>query len=220
MAHGKAEADDNTAVDIALNDSAAASIPAALNLIVHIFPGEIEQHVALACFGGAGELANVSGFILGGVLLLASWRWVFWLLPIVCFPMALVTFFLIPSRKHLKMYQLAGLRREILEGSERAEKILKALEASEMSNKFDFVGTFLIVAAAVLSIFGLTDGGESAGWQVDLSLLPIYLRPELILRFPAHFIGPELNRSSASSSGSSSSPCSSCGNVESINGSP
>lgn len=84
--------------------------------------------------------------------------------------MALVTFFLIPSRKHLKMYQLAGLRREILEGSERAEKILKALEESEMSNKFDFVGTFLIVAAAVLSIFGLTDGGESAGWQVDSSL--------------------------------------------------
>jgi MFS family permease len=153
-----------------LHCSAAASIPAALNLIVHIFPGEIEQHVALACFGGAGELANVSGFILGGVLLLASWRWVFWLLPIVCFPMALVTFFLIPSRKHLKMYQLAGLRREILEGSERAEKILKALEGSEMSNKFDFVGTFLIVAAAVLSIFGLTDGGESAGWQVDSSL--------------------------------------------------
>jgi hypothetical protein len=65
---------------------------------------------------------------------------------------------------------LAGLRREILEGSERAEKILKALEGSEMSNKFDFVGTFLIVAAAVLSIFGLTDGGESAGWQVDSSL--------------------------------------------------
>jgi MFS family permease len=155
-------------------DSAAASIPAALNLIVHIFPGEIEQHVALACFGGAGELANVSGFILGGVLLLASWRWVFWLLPMVCFPMAVVTFFLIPSRKDLKMYQLAGLRKEILEGSERAEKILKALEASEMSNKFDFVGTFLIVAAAVLAIFGLTDGGESAGWQVSVSSPPFY----------------------------------------------
>lgn len=202
-----------------MNDSAAASIPAALNLIVHIFPGEIEQHVALACFGGAGELANVSGFILGGVLLLASWRWVFWLLPIVCFPMALVTFFLIPSRKHLKMYQLAGLRREILEGSERAEKILKALEASEMSNKFDFVGTFLIVAAAVLSIFGLTDGGESAGWQVDSSLLLFQMRSELILPLPAHFIGPGLNRSSASSSGSFSFPCSSYGNVESISGS-
>ena len=143
---------------------AAASIPAALNLIVHIFPAEGEQHVALACFGGAGELANVSGFILGGVLLLAGWRWVFWLLPIVCFPMALVTFFLIPSRADLKAYQLIGLRREEAEGSERATRILKALDESEMSARFDYGGTFLIVAAAVLAIFGLTDGGESGGW--------------------------------------------------------
>jgi MFS family permease len=144
---------------------AAASIPAALNLIIHLFPGEAEQHIALASFGGAGELANVCGFLLGGVLLLASWRWVFWLLPIVCFPMALGGLWLIPSREVLKGYQLEGLRREVQAGSKRAEEELRAIEESEMGRGgFDYVGTFLIVAGAVLTIFGLTDGGESGGW--------------------------------------------------------
>lgn len=78
--------------------------------------------------------------------------------------MALVTFFLIPSRADLKAYQLIGLKREEAEGSERATRILKALDESEMSARFDYGGTFLIVAAAVLAIFGLTDGGESGGW--------------------------------------------------------
>jgi hypothetical protein len=152
-------------IPISNHHRAAASIPAALNLIIHLFPGEAEQHIALASFGGAGELANVCGFLLGGVLLLASWRWVFWLLPIVCFPMALGGSWLIPSREVLKGYQLEGLRREVQAGSKRAEEELRAIEESEMGRGgFDYVGTFLIVAGAVLTIFGLTDGGESGGW--------------------------------------------------------
>lgn len=143
---------------------AAASIPAALNLIVHLNPAERDQHVALACFGGAGELANVSGFIIGGALLEAGWRWVFWIIPMVTFPMAIISFLILPSREFLKNYQMQGLKEEAMTGSAWATEIIKSLEISEMSSKFDYVGTFFIVAAAVLAIFGLTDGGESDGW--------------------------------------------------------
>lgn len=147
--------------------SAAAGIPSAINLIIHVFPGENEQHVALAAFGGAGELANIGGFIIGGILLLASWRWVFWLLPIVCFPLAGLAAWLVPGREVLKRYQVQGLRREAMgEGAsaERARELLSTLEADGEQLKFDYVGSFLVVAAAVLSVFGLTDGGEGSGW--------------------------------------------------------
>jgi MFS family permease len=161
---------------------AAAGIPASINLIIHLFPRAAEQHVALAAFGGAGELANVGGFILGGVLLLAGWRWVFWLLPIVCFPLAAVAWFVIPKQEVLKRYQLQGLREEAESqgvGSERAREVLKTLEVEQEALKFDYIGSFLVVSAAVLSVFGLTDGGEGSGWYVidqtfsqSLSLIP------------------------------------------------
>ncbi|GHJ87023.1 hypothetical protein NliqN6_3425 [Naganishia liquefaciens] len=165
---------------------AAAGIPAAINLIIHVFPGEAEQHVALAAFGGAGELANIGGFIIGGILLLASWRWVFWLLPIVCFPLAGLAFWLVPGREVLKQYQLQGLRREAETegtGAERARELLRTLEVDGDALKFDYVGSFLVVAAAVLSVFGLTDGGEGSGWGraqpittlvIGLLLFPVF----------------------------------------------
>ena len=48
---------------------AAACIPSALHLIVHMFPRADDEHFALSVFGASGEVANVAGFILGGVLL-------------------------------------------------------------------------------------------------------------------------------------------------------
>lgn len=165
---------------------AAAGIPAAINLIIHVFPRETEQHIALAAFGGAGELANIGGFIIGGILLLAGWRWVFWLLPIVCFPLALLAFLIVPNRETMKAYQLQGLRDEAesdTEAASRAIELLRTLEEEPIGLKFDYVGSFLVVAAAVLSVFGLTDGGEGSGWGraqpiatlvIGLLLFPIF----------------------------------------------
>ena len=82
----------------------------------------------------------------------------------VTFPMAIISFLILPSREFLKNYQMQGLKEEAMTGSAWATEIIKSLEISEMSSKFDYVGTFFIVAAAVLAIFGLTDGGESDGW--------------------------------------------------------
>lgn len=91
----------------------------------------------------------------------------FWLLPIVCFPLAALAWWLVPGREVLKRYQRQGLRREAEgegSGSERARELLRTLEVDGEALKFDYVGSFLVVAAAVLSVFGLTDGGEGSGW--------------------------------------------------------
>lgn len=151
--------------------SAAAGIPASINLIIHVFPDQQSQHLALAAFGGAGELANISGFIVGGVLLLAGWRWVFWLLPIVCFPLAALAAWLVPRRSVLKAWQRQGLEEEATGAdgdARRARELLRTLEG-DPGGAFDYVGSFLVVAAAVLSVFGLTDGGEGSGWYVSLA---------------------------------------------------
>jgi hypothetical protein len=78
--------------------------------------------------------------------------------------MAIISWLLVPSKQVLKTYQLHGLTEEAATGSERAVVVLKTLQDSQMQGKFDFVGSFLVVAAAVLTVFGLTDGGESGGW--------------------------------------------------------
>jgi MFS family permease len=203
-----------TRANLAFNNSAAAGIPAAINLIIHVFPRETEQHIALAAFGGAGELANIGGFIIGGILLLAGWRWVFWLLPIVCFPLALLAFFIVPKRETLKAYQLQGLREEAesdTEAAARATELLRTLEEEQIGLKFDYVGSFLVVAAAVLSVFGLTDGGEGSGWYV--SPFSVSCRNVLIFRFA----GDVHNQSPRSSLASFSFRSSFGGNRESIN---
>lgn len=113
---------------------AAVGIPASINLIIHLFPRAAEQYVALAAFGGAGELANVGGFILGGVR-------VFWLLPIVCFPLAAVAWFVIPNQEVLKRYQLQGLKEEAESqgvGSARSKEVLKMLKVEQVALKFDY----------------------------------------------------------------------------------
>ncbi|KAI5450274.1 hypothetical protein NCC49_003185 [Naganishia albida] len=166
---------------------AAAGIPASINLIIHVFPDQSSQHIALAAFGGAGELANISGFIIGGLLLLAGWRWVFWLLPIVCFPLAGLAWWVVPRRQVLKAWQRQGLEDEAAgEGDDalRARELLAALEVEE-GGKFDYVGSALVVAAAVLSVFGLTDGGEGSGWGRAQPITTLVLG---LLLFPVFFI--------------------------------
>lgn len=68
----------------------------------------------------------------------------------------------------MKAWQRQGLEDEAAgEGDDalRARELLAALEVEE-GGKFDYVGSALVVAAAVLSVFGLTDGGEGSGWYV------------------------------------------------------
>lgn len=74
----------------------------------------------------------------------------------------------------LKAWQRQGLVIEAQgEGGDarRARELLRTLDGEEGGARFDYVGSFLVVAAAVLSVFGLTDGGEGSGWYVSPSRL-------------------------------------------------
>ena len=54
---------------------ASLTIPAATNLIIHLFPDPKEQAIAIALFGGSGAIANILGLIIGGALLVADYTW-------------------------------------------------------------------------------------------------------------------------------------------------
>jgi hypothetical protein len=73
------------------------------------------------------------------------------------------------------------------QGDKRAGVLLNELESLTHPTAFDYVGTFLLLAASVLTIFGLTDGSEGGGWYVQISLPPTkssHLPDVLLLRSP------------------------------------
>lgn len=51
-------------------------------------------------------------------------------------------------------------------GDKQAAVLLAELEGLTHPTRFDYVGTGLLLAASVLTIFGLTDGSEGGGWCV------------------------------------------------------
>jgi MFS family permease len=82
-------------------------------------------------------IANVLGVVLGGVLLLASWHWIFWSIAIICIPLSVVSAFFTPSTT--------------------------GLGGTGRTPKFDYLGTFLMISSFVLVIFGMTQG-NIGGW--------------------------------------------------------
>lgn len=57
--------------------TAAMVTPAAMALISDLFPDGTRRGRAIAAFAGLGGIAGTSGSLIGGLLLLGSWRWVF-----------------------------------------------------------------------------------------------------------------------------------------------
>jgi MFS family permease len=75
----------------------ALAAPAALGLVVFLFPDPRERVKALGIWGGLSGLGGVSGTVISGVLTdLASWRWIFF----INLPVALVALILIPLIVH------------------------------------------------------------------------------------------------------------------------
>lgn len=93
------------------------TIPSALTLLVGIFPEPHEQAQAIGAFGGSGGVGNgtlsgpcvyftyqltyhlVLGLLIGAIFVkLASWRWIFWFIAIIAFPIAILsTVFILPQ---------------------------------------------------------------------------------------------------------------------------
>lgn len=91
--------------------------------------------------GAVLAVANGIGpFIGGAVIERATWRWVFWIVPMLAIPAALVIWFALPLR---------------YDSGNHMEKV----------KKIDFGGIFLSLASALLILVPLSGGGISYAWD-------------------------------------------------------
>ena len=112
----------------------AMMVPASLGLILPAFPPE-QRAVAVSVWSAVGGVAAALGPPLGGILLEASWRWIF----IVNVPVALVTI-------------IAALA------------VLTEVRDAERSRRPDGIGVLLLVGALGLLTTGIVQGPEW-GWS-------------------------------------------------------
>jgi len=56
----------------------ALTIPSAFYVIVNLFPKPAHQAIAIALVGSAGAIGNITGVLLGAVLVqYVAWQWIF-----------------------------------------------------------------------------------------------------------------------------------------------
>ncbi|KZS87100.1 MFS general substrate transporter [Sistotremastrum niveocremeum HHB9708] len=144
----------------------ALTIPAALNLIVHLFPEEKEQARAIGIFGGTAALANILGTVLGAILTqFASWSWVFWFATIISVPIGILCVFLVPQNVSIH----ARGKSSVDDNMEKAKGL-------------DIIGVTVLTVALILFIFGVTSG-TTVGWGTAEVLVPLIISIGLLAIF-------------------------------------
>lgn len=143
-----------------------------------MFEDERERAVAYSVFAALGAFANVSGGLVGAVLLLADWRWIFWVVTIVTFPLALVSWLLIPretaDRSSPRVPVDAADSKEVSDGD---------ISPPSTVPKLDYLGTALLLAAIVLLVFGVSNGNVE-GWARASTFAPLVVG---VITLPAFF---------------------------------
>ncbi|KAL7417151.1 major facilitator superfamily domain-containing protein [Mrakia frigida] len=147
---------------------AALTIPAATNLVVHLFPDPKEQATALALFGGSGAIANIIGLILGGALLVADYTWIFFFITLISIPFAIICIFIIPKPKEAVFV--------VVPHSNGEPTIVRKA-------RFDYGGTFFQIASITLLIYALTEANVK-GWDSAGSIATLIIG---VLLFPVFF---------------------------------
>jgi MFS transporter, DHA2 family, methylenomycin A resistance protein len=88
--------------------AAAVMMPASMALIGHAFPDPVRRGRAVATWAMGGAIASSSGPVLGGVLTLLSWRWIF----VVNLPVGVLALALLartaPTPHHGRPFDRAG----------------------------------------------------------------------------------------------------------------
>ncbi|OWZ65584.1 hypothetical protein AYX15_02930 [Cryptococcus neoformans] len=74
----------------------AMTIPSGYHLTVHLFPEPAEQQAKLALLGLAGAIGNVLGLVLAGVCMLASYKWFFRVIAIICIVFTIICVTILP----------------------------------------------------------------------------------------------------------------------------
>ncbi|KAF5009912.1 hypothetical protein FDECE_3897 [Fusarium decemcellulare] len=122
-------------------------------ILPELCPEHLRQHIASIIglvIAGSGAL----GPVLGGALThYATWRWVFWINGPISFISLIIFFLSWPKAEHLPST------------TKRSWK------------EFDYIGSFLIIAAAVLVVFPFQNAGESPGatWGTAVFIAPLII---------------------------------------------
>ncbi|KIM21444.1 hypothetical protein M408DRAFT_80537 [Serendipita vermifera MAFF 305830] len=133
----------------------ALTIPSALSLIVQLFPNPSHQARAISIFGSAGAIGNVTGILIGAVLVqYTSWSWIFWFVAIVGISIGSICMFLIPN----------------------------AIRDKELNVKFDVPGVGSLTISVILFIFAVTSGATE-GWGSAYVLAPLLISIALFILF-------------------------------------
>lgn len=100
--------------------------------------------IPVGIFGAVIALANGTGPFVGGALVdSATWRWVFWIVPMLAIPAAVVIFFFLPLK-----YEKGNYREKV--------------------KKIDYGGIALNLAAVLLVLIPLSGGGVQYAWDSAL----------------------------------------------------
>lgn len=133
--------------------AAAVLAPAALSLLMTVFPPGRDRNLALGVWGGVSASGTAAGLILGGILTEAlSWEWVFW----VNVPIAAIA--------------VAGAGVVLPDSS------------PEQTERFDLAGGVLATAGLAGLVYGLVQAAES-GWTSVPALLVLVLSVLALLAF-------------------------------------
>ncbi|OXG16671.1 efflux protein EncT [Cryptococcus neoformans Tu259-1] len=144
----------------------SSSVPSAYRLIVTVFePHELNK--AFTIYGMSGALANSTGNIIAGTIMLIpsggqdeAWRWFFRILSVILLPVGVWSVFWIPRSE-----------------GENAD-------ASDKLARMDLPGCFMMLVAIVLLILALTLGASN-GWSTPGFITPLIISAIL---FPGFFI--------------------------------
>ncbi|ODO03412.1 efflux protein EncT [Cryptococcus wingfieldii CBS 7118] len=138
----------------------AMTIPSSYHLTVHMFPDPAEQQAKLALLGMSGAVGNVLGLVLAGVCMLASYKWFFRVIAILCIVFTIACVTLLPITKSSYVPDPKYPRWQ----------------------RLDIVGVGLLMGSLICFILALTQGPID-GWGAASFIVPFILSFPLAIGF-------------------------------------
>ncbi|WVQ71582.1 hypothetical protein IAR50_001122 [Cryptococcus sp. DSM 104548] len=142
------------------------TIPSSYHLTVQMFPNHEEQQAKLALLAMTGAIGNVLGLVLAGICMLASYKWFFRVIAIICLLFTTICFFL--------------LHKTTTDNHNQQQHTFK--DGVAVWKKLDLVGAGLLAASLVCFILALTQGPID-GWGAASFIAPFILSFVAIIGF-------------------------------------
>lgn len=181
---------------------AALNVPAAMSIIVCLFPQPAKQSSAVAVFAsaaavGAGKtilccfivveltLGMIAiGPIMGAALVDgASWRWVFYLTTITSFVLAVVTLVLLPNKSTYRTRTRSAIQIGGYSPFQRLDPVgITALTGSYPGFNLISYPSNEFSASLILFVFAVTSGSVN-GWGTAMVIVPLILSVTLAVFF-------------------------------------